>query len=67
MHIDVGRTMVLFGCMFSSFLSENIAIVLGMVLAREHGKQLRSKVEAAHKIIVTNTGYQQSYIHDFIQ
>lgn len=50
-----------------SFLSENIATALGMVLAGEQGKQLRSKVEAARKIIVTSTEYQQSYIHDFIQ
>jgi hypothetical protein len=50
-----------------SFLSENIATALRMVMAGEEGKKLRSKVSEARDIILTNTGRQQSYIHDFVQ
>lgn len=50
-----------------SFLSENISTALGMVLGGEEGKKLRSNVDAARKIMVTNTGRQHSYIHEFIQ
>jgi len=50
-----------------SFLSENIAAALRMVMAGEEGKKLRSKVAEARDIIVANSGRQQDYIHEFIK
>lgn len=49
------------------FLSEHIATAIGMVMAGEEAKKLRSKVAEAREIILSKSGRQQTYIHDFIQ